>query len=109
MKKMTKRDKLNKYIKENLNIIINSNIIITNLNYKSIKLVIQKECKKSRTVAVFEIKSYYNKYYKKLNSKAVLRNNLSNCFDKKINSNFNLLFNNKLDYIFKKNIRLFKL
>lgn len=99
---MTKRDKLNKYIKENLNIIINSNIIITNLNYKSIKLVIQKECKKSRTVIVFEIKSYYNKYYKKLNSKAVLRNNLSNCFDKKINSNFNLLLNNKLDYVFKK-------
>lgn len=99
---MTKREKLNKYVKENLNNIVKSNIIITNLKYKTIKLVIQKECKKSRTVTVFKIKSYYNKYYKKLNSKAVLRNNLSNCFDRKINDNFNLLSDNKLDYVFKK-------
>lgn len=98
---MTKRDKLNNYIKENLNNIINSNIYVTKLKYKTLTLRIINNSKKYTTVSVFEINSYYNKYYKNLLKKTKIRKNLSKGIRRKFTYNSDILLNSKLDYVFR--------
>lgn len=98
---MTKREKLNNYIKENLNNIINGNIYITGLKYKTLKVRIINNSKKYIVISVFEINSYYNKYYKNLLKKTKIRKNLSRGICKKFTYNPDILLNSKLDYVFR--------
>lgn len=98
---MTKRKKLNNYIKENLNNIINGNIYITELKYKTLKVRIINNSKKYTIISVFEINSYYSKYYKNLLKKTKIIKKLSKSICIKFTYSPDILSKNKLDYIFR--------
>ena len=98
---MNKKDKLNEYIEKNLENLINSIICVRKLKHKTIRLLIIKKSKKYFTMSVFEIKSYYGKYYKKIIEKSKIRYDISKYVTKKFDNNIDILSNSKLDYVFR--------
>ena len=98
---MTKKDKLNNYANKELKNIIKATIHIKKVKHKTIKLWVINRNKKQTTITAFEIKSYYNKYYKKLIEKFIFKNDLDKCYTRKFIDNYDILLKNKLDYIFR--------
>jgi hypothetical protein len=100
---MDKTEKLNKFVeKENLEKLINSIVCVRKLKHKTIKLLIIKRYKKNMTITEYEIKSYYNKYYKSILKKSKIRYNNSKYITEKFNDNIDILSNSKLDSVFRR-------